>query len=319
MPEANSIQLQSVGDLISESFRLCRQNCTMIVKILLPALIGVVIARTCLAWGLTHLADSFFNALPIGLAGFIFLLWFSWLALLRQLTLLNIFILQGREAGKSKFDNFDRLYKEIKKRQLCALGILVLTVLAEIVALVVWVCALVLIGIAAALILGKGAGPATAIILGVFGVLSFILAAAVFGQFMGVGLAMVAIEPKPFGDYLKESLRLIFADLGRAVGFAMLLGLSIYLLTIPLTIPITAYSMFIAFSHSLTDPHFTQGPLMKQPTSVLVLTEIAGGIISLVTWSIACTSYGTFYRDLTVRQYATDLLRRLDALIIGNS
>jgi hypothetical protein len=278
----------------------------MIVKILIPPLIGLTIARICLVWGIMHLTKTFLFALSMSAAGFLLSLLFSWLILLHLLALLNICL-----TGQTQ-NHFTYAFNEIKNRQLAALGIVVLTVIAQLLGFIIWLICSITAGILLVAALGKTSGLAI-----VIPAASLVIIAAVtlVGQFMGVALALVAFEKKTFSHYLKESILIIAGDFGKAASFALLLGVAIYLVAVPLSIPITALSAFTALSHSLTSQSDMPRYMMKMPLTTLVLTEIWGSFISLIIWSLTCISYGLYYKYMTVRRYGVDLDKQLDVLV----
>jgi hypothetical protein len=299
-------QLESVGDVIGRAVRLFRFNYAVIVQALFPPTIVFVGARTLLQWGFSQ--QSSFREIgaqiAICLLGLLVAVWAIWRLTLIQLALM----VQFTGAG----GNFKEIYRAIEKKQVQVFHCWWLTWTALILNVIIWTlfCVSAAVLYSSLALSGLSVGLAILVIgfitlIGLLGGTTLILA------FWILGVVISASENEPFGKVCDDCLSYISRDFFRACYYVSAISICISAMVLPLSLPpiilglmeLSRYSIVHAGKH-----------LAQVPFYLLVFGQVWESIVNMILWPIIYFSAGLYYRDLKIRQRASDVLQNLEKL-----
>lgn len=142
-----------------------------------------------------------------------------------------------------------------------------------------------------------------------FGVIGFGLTITVslsslFGALL---MAIVACEELPFAESVKRAYFFFRQRLRRGGSFICLITLALLLVYVACFSPILVMALIEHFTH------FDLG-LGSKSVPVQFLKALLDTSFNVVSFGIAFTGYGLFYRDLTLRLEGQDMLTRIEKL-----
>lgn len=304
MPEIAK-QAQSIGDLIGRAIRLYRQNFLIIVQVLLLPSAGATLGKIGLQWGLIHIKETsiFLPAVLCMAIGFALSLWFLWVLTLRQVGLVKLLESDGL--------SFSVAYQAVKKRGWAIFFIFLLTHLMVFANVALFIAELVVLAVAA------NVASINHVFLAVMGMLGFVggCVGAVYATlFTFVAFASVALTNQKFGPLLKETFALLGRDLKRASWFVILLSIGLAAMVPPLTLPLMGLTLVDAMKpRAAAEAWLGNG---QYSLFTLVVAQSWESLINMVIWPIMFFAHGLLYRDLKMRQHASDLLLELERLEI---
>lgn len=296
---------QSVGDIIGRSFRLFRQNVPLLLREqITPCTImavGHIIIQFAATYGLKNTKDP--GLILMGVAGFAIGMVISvigfWFLTMRQFAFVRL-------ANGLAFDYREALQFSLGKKW-TIIGLFLLSYFFCIGIGVFWGAEIIL-----SMIIGAKIIPiaVVGVSVGFLGLLGSMVVLSIYYLLMTSALAC---EDQRWSGLLGRVFQLLFHDLFRAFGFAILLSIIISILSWTLSLPVVALAMFELFRSGFPANHMD--PTQALPFYCLVLSQFWQAIINMFLVPISFMSAGLFYRDLKVRQEGLDVEHKLDQLI----
>lgn len=303
---------QQVGDLIGAGIRICRRNIRLIFQKLLVPSIFTTLAGIVFQWvftyGVSMVAET--KDIPTGIG--LFFLWSAaslvffgawWVLGLRLLALVRMAL------GFSS--NYEEGWAFMNRHKWNLLGVYFLGFLIFAVAMTFLAIALM----AAAMASGAAStSPGLGVGLTIF--LSFwalILMIVVYLLGTHLSFCVLACEEISVPAVIGRSLNLIFRHFWRALGFGCLFSLTFFIISIPLTLPISVLTLADYFQHGLSGKE-ALAAAYKPPLYVLVIAQTWESIIGIVLRPMVLFCFALFYYDLRLRSEGLDINRQLQLL-----
>jgi len=305
-------QLESVGDVIGRAVRLFRLNYTPILQALFVPTIVCVAGRTLLQWGISQhfswrdLAPQFATCL----IGLIIAVLAVWRLTLIQLALTVQYVADG--------PNYKEVYQTIVKKQLQIFNCFWISWAALFVNAIVWS----LFGVSTAILYSSFSNSSLGNVVAAAGI-SIVTLIGLFGGsivivgFWALAVVISTMENEPFGKVCDDCVSFVSRDFWRVIYFVVASTFALSALLMPLYLPPLLVGLFEVSRYALTHPgrHLTQMPFY-----LLVFGQAWESIVNMIIWPIFYFSVGFFYRDLKIRQRASDVLQKLEKLkLIGAS
>jgi hypothetical protein len=299
---------QAVGDVVGRAFRACRQNISVIIRVLLVPTIFQTIAGVVLQWvisyGISQVAESkdMITGFFVFLAGMLSLgvmMVASWISTIRLLALTRIQLgfSQDYASGLKNISN-----KKWSIVGLYFLGTIIVSFLSGI-----WLAVIMI----SAVVGGKTQPLITAVgaLTGLWGLV------VTFSVYMLVGLIsliVLACEERPLMSVLGRGMQLTFRYFWRAMAFGGLLTLAYTVVSYPLSLPVVALTIFDMFRNGLMSPEGIS-ETYKAPLYVMVVNQVWESLMSVILRPAMFFGFGLFYFDLRLRSDGLDINRRLES------
>lgn len=298
---------RTVGDIVSASVRICRQNVRLLMKLLMWPAAASAAAHVVTLFGLIQMESavspdgsdvtSWTNLLTgVGIigAGLLFALPIQVILVLRQLAVLRVvarFSETLKEADKFLWKNFWKLI---------VIGFLTYTLLT--VWIIVWTVIVVLVTVVGALLHAPYLTIAMVMFTFVIGAFSVLL----FLSPMAVVVPAAACEDKGLIAIISDGTALAFRNFWRTCGFCTLLGMVVYLLGFTLGFPgqIVYLIEYIKAALAGTMPKSADIPFYAH-----VITTVWHSVVNIFVGPVVSISAGLYYFDLRVREQGLDILR----------
>lgn len=296
----------TVGDIIGQSFRICRRQVPLIFNVLLLPTVLLGIGRVGVVLAGSYAFQAGKEATPqiawavVGIVGIICLIWGGLLLAIRQLALVRLFT--GFAATIEAAKDF------VLKRGWSIINLILAWFAICLVAVISWAVVAVL----AAPLLKNSGGSAVLASVGIaVSVLGIFITVVYLGLAGSLAFYGLAIEDGDLGAVLAKAFNLTFRSFLRTTGFGFLSMLSIAMLAYPLTLPIWILTVgyFLVTGVATGASETTQLPAFIQ-----VLNALWETVTNMVIGPICYVAYGLFFCDLKMRLEGSDLLSRLEGL-----
>ncbi len=296
----------TVGDIIGQSFRICRRQIALVFKVLLLPTVILGIGRVAVVLAGSYAFQSGKEATPqiawaiVGIVGLICLIWGGLLLAIRQLALVRLFT--GFAATIEEATEF------VLKRGWSIINLILAWFAICLVAVISWAVVAVL----AAPLLKNSGGSAVLASVGIaVSVLGFCITVIYLGLAGSLAFYGLAIEDGDLGAVLAKAFNLTFRSFLRTTGFGFLSMLSVAMLAYPLTLPI----WILTVGYFLVTGVATGASETAQlPAFIQVLNALWETVTNMVIGPICYVAYGLFFCDLKMRLEGSDLLMRLASL-----
>jgi hypothetical protein len=304
--EKTVVQLESVGDVIGHAIRVYRFNYLAIAQALIISTTICMAGRTLLQWGLSQqLAfGSLGPQIATCLGGFAISVWALW-----QLTLIQIALtVQLTLDGVS----FSAALKRVQSKQLQIFNCCWIGGSACFLNALVWT----LFAVGSSVIYSSFASNELNNLLAALLICLVTLSGLFFGTaityiFGAFSIVITAFENVNLSTATEQCLSLIFHDFSRICGFVVAIAICLAAVLLPLYFPPLVVGVIEMSRYELSH---SGKHLMKMPFPLLVFFQVWESLISMIVWPIFYISIGFFYRDLKMRQRASDVLENLDKL-----
>lgn len=302
-------QLESVGDLIGHAVRLYRTNFIIILRTLILPTVFLAAGRILMQFAVAQrLSLNLTNAANyLALLGLLMIVIPLWMLVLRQVALTTHFV--GYAAS------FVDAYRKIGAKQLQLFGCLWLSSLAFFVNALVWLIFAIVLAIVYKAFSQSGdsvAAPIAIILITIAGVMvgSFLVTA-----FWGFSCFTFSVEDKDFSKALQASVAYIAGNLVRVLLFVFAVGICMSALMPPLYLPPVLVGALEGYRYAVV-----HGTSMTQiPPYLLVFGQVWESLINMFLWPLFFFCLGLFYRDLNMRERATDVVKRLEQLELSGA
>jgi len=304
-------QLDTVGDVIGHAVRLFRLNYAPIVQALFVPTMICVAGRTLFQWGISQ-HFSFQNLVPQAatcLLGLGIALWAVWRLSLLQLALMVQYVADG--------PNYKIAFKTIEQRQMQLFNCFLIAWIAAFVNVIVWSILAVGLSVVYSSTSNSTLGNLVAGVaicgIAIFGL---ICVTVLIIALWALALVVSSLENETFARVYEDCGGFIVKDFWRIVYFFCAIFCALMALLMPLYFPPLIVGLFEVSRYAIAHPgkHLTQLPFY-----LLVLGQAWESIVNMIIWPIFYFSVGFFYRDLKMRQHASDVLQKLDNLKLSGA
>ncbi len=302
-------QLESVGDLFGHAVRLYRANFVAILRALLLPTIVFTAGRIVLQFAIAqHLSFDLKNpANYFGLLGVIMIISPLWMLTLKQIALTTHLI--------GYTNSFVDAYRKIVSKQWQLFGCMWLSSLAFFMNAIGWMIFAIVLSL-----LYKSVFPAGDVLIGPVSIILVTIAGVMLGSFLvtafwGFSCFALTVEEKDFSKGLKTAVSYILGNAWRVILFVLAVGICMSALMPPLYLPPVLVGALEGYRYAVT-----HGTSMTQiPPYLLVFGQVWESMINMFLWPIFFFCQGLFYRDLTMREQATDVVKRLEKLELSGA
>jgi hypothetical protein len=297
-------QLESVGDLIGQAIRLYRANFIAILRALILPTIVFTAGRIVLQFAVAqHPSFDLKNpANYLGLLGICMIIAPLWMLTLRQVALTTHLV--------GYASSFVDAYRKIGTKQWQLFGCLWLSSLAFFVNAVAWLIFAIVLAL-----LYRSFSQSSDNVIAPVAIVLITIAGVMIGSFLvtafwGFSCFTFSVEDKDFAKALQTAVSYIAGNAVRVIMFVLAVGVCMSALMPPLYLPpvlvgaLEGYRYAVAHGRSMT----------QIPPYLLVFGQVWESMINMFLWPLFFFCLGLFYRDLTVRERATDVVKRLEQL-----
>jgi len=300
------VQLESVGDVIGHAIRVYRFNYLVIAQALIIATIICLAGRTLLQWGLSQQLAfaSLGPQIATCVGGFAITIWAVW-----QLTLIQIALTVHLTLNDM---SFSAALKRVQSKQLQIFNCFWIAGSVCFLNVLIWS----LFAVGSSVMYSSFASNELNNLLAALLICVVTLSGLFFGTaivyiFWAFSIVITAFENVNLSIVTEECASLIFHDFSRICGFVVAIAICLSALLLPLYFPPLVVGVIEMSRYELSHPG---KHLMKMPFPLLVFFQVWESLISMIVWPIFYISVGFFYRDLKMRQRASDVLENLDKL-----
>lgn len=298
---------QAVGDVVGRAFRACRQNISVIVRILLVPTIFQTIAGVVLQWvisyGVSQVAETkdvttgvlvfFAGMLSLGV-----MMMASWISTIRLLALVRI------QLGFSP--DYASGLKNIAGKKWSIVGLYFIGTIILTFVTGFWLTIIVVSAIPAK------TQPVITAVGGISGLWGLVVTFSIYVMVLYLGQAILACEERPLMSVIGRATQMTFRYFWRAMAFGGLLMLVYTVVSYPLSLPVVALTIFDMFRNGLMSPEGIS-ETYKAPLYVMVINQVWESLMSLILRPVMLFGFGLFYYDLRLRGEGLDINRRLES------
>lgn len=305
-------EFRSVGDIVGDSVRTCRDQIPKLVKILLAPTIVEIVGKFVLVWGVSNELTRL-SSLPHILFGLFLILVGTVVVLiadlyltLRQLSLVRVI--------NGFANSYEEAYLFLKKRRWQVILLFFLFYLALIVLIAFWTTLIFLVGFLMGI--SKQALPA-AIAVGAicFCMVGIIVCTGLIGVPLCIIIPSVACEERPIFSLIGWGLTLWSKNFWRTVFFAALLTVCVAALSMALCLPANVLYFFEYARASIASGHTPTNADIS--IYAQVLSSSWHSLVNMFLSPIIFIANGFFYLDLRARREGLDLTRTIETVEAG--
>ena len=297
---------QAVGDVVGRAFRACRQNISVIFRILLVPTIFQTVAGVVLQWVISYGVSQVAETKDIMTGVFVFasgmlalgvMMVASWVSTIRLMALTRI------QLGFSP--DYASGLKNISAKKWSIVGLYFLGTVIVSFASGLWLAIIMISAIA-----GGKEQPlitATGALVGLWGL---VVTFSIYMMAGFVALIILACEERPLMAVIGRALQMTFRYFWRAMAFGGLFMLVYTVVSYPLSLPVVALTVFDMFRNGLMSGAISE--TYKAPLYIMVINQVWESLMSLILRPAMFFGFGLFYYDLCLRSEGLDITRRLE-------
>lgn len=292
---------QSVGDVVGRAIRIYRLNLKSWLPLLIWPTIFGVLGRVFLQGSIGYLPESKDLLITGGLGllalvGIIVIIITKWILLVRQLAFVRL--------ANGFSDSLEESLSFMSRSQWKVLGVAILVSCIFTAVIILWSLELV----ASAMLYKRESILAIPSLLGIFfGVVAGYISSSFIYYVMFIVFSGVACESYGLTTLISRGFKLASKAIFRTLYLGFLIGVTVYLVAIPLWLPPL---FLIGLDAIRIGPELAMAK--DVPIHWQVLSSAWEPIVEMIVWPITFLAYGFFYYDLRLRQEAVDVSLKLD-------